>query len=47
MNLHSYLLLSVMTVNFHKNKSRPDIEHDELLLSFMHSQSSAGDVGFR
>lgn len=37
----------VMTLNFHKNKHRPDVQHDELLLSFMHSQSSVGDLGFR
>ncbi|XP_050034604.1 transmembrane protein 192 isoform X2 [Dermacentor andersoni] len=37
----------VMTLNFHKNKYKPDSLHDELLLSFMHSQSSAGDLGFR
>uniref|UniRef100_A0A023GJT7 Transmembrane protein 192 n=1 Tax=Amblyomma triste TaxID=251400 RepID=A0A023GJT7_AMBTT len=37
----------VMTVNFHKNKYRLDVQHDELLLSFMHSQSSVGDLGFR
>lgn len=37
----------VMTVNFHKNKYRLDMQHDELLLSFMHSQSSVGDLGFR
>ncbi|XP_077557477.1 transmembrane protein 192-like isoform X2 [Haemaphysalis longicornis] len=37
----------VMTLNFHKNKHRSDVQHDELLLSFMHSQSSVGDLGFR
>lgn len=37
----------VMTLNFHKNKYKLDSLHDELLLSFMHSQSSAGDLGFR
>ncbi|KAH7944906.1 hypothetical protein HPB49_001687 [Dermacentor silvarum] len=37
----------LMTLNFHKNKHKLDSLHDELLLSFMHSQSSAGDLGFR
>ncbi|CAN7982456.1 unnamed protein product [Ixodes hexagonus] len=36
-----------MTINFHKNKCRPDIQHDELLLSYMQSQSLGGDLGFR
>lgn len=37
----------VMTLNFHKNKHIVDSLHDELLLSFLHSQTSAGDLGFR
>lgn len=37
----------VMTLNFHKNKYKLDSLHDELLLSFMHSQTSVGDLGFR
>ncbi|KAH7952238.1 hypothetical protein HPB52_020343 [Rhipicephalus sanguineus] len=37
----------VMTLNFHKNKHKMASLHDELLLSFMHSQSSVGDLGFR
>uniref|UniRef100_A0A131XLJ1 Transmembrane protein 192 n=1 Tax=Hyalomma excavatum TaxID=257692 RepID=A0A131XLJ1_9ACAR len=37
----------VLTLNFHKNKYKLDSLHDELLLSFMHSQSSVGDLGFR
>lgn len=36
-----------MTINFHKNKCRPDIQQDELLLSYMQSQSFGGDLGFR
>lgn len=37
----------VMTFGFHRNKFRQDAQHDELLLSFMHSQSTADDIGFR
>lgn len=36
-----------MTISFHKNKCRPDIQHDELLLSYIQSQSSGGELGFR
>ncbi|XP_064471836.1 transmembrane protein 192-like isoform X1 [Ornithodoros turicata] len=36
-----------MTLNFHRNKFKQDTQHDEVLLSFLHSQSSVADIGFR
>ncbi|XP_064471838.1 transmembrane protein 192-like isoform X3 [Ornithodoros turicata] len=42
-----FIFSSAMTLNFHRNKFKQDTQHDEVLLSFLHSQSSVADIGFR
>jgi hypothetical protein len=46
MYLRAFFLL-VLTIKFNKQRARPDAAQDDFLSTFVTSQTSANEIGFR